>query len=336
MHTKQGSRAMYTVESTDAFTGIHEEYLEDVTWGDEEEKWCEGGEGWRCCAGRGEEEGKRLLLGALEVEGEQRRQEHSRFHRCLVCIQRLVERVFCLFAVITVGIGIAVLVIDGHYLYSENYFIFIYISITLIGELCILLCICVLMLLLKVCVGEVYSAHANAMCGISLKLLQGLYYYMTVGIGLFLLFQYRHSWAYPATISDLQFAFTVPAQTTSTSTSTPPNGTASLQPSQLPIASFVYVASVVSLSLVFTLQSCPVIAGALGWLWHKVQMKLLCRDEVAFLHPAAPISYADIDQYRRALDNMTHPLIVFVRNTTPQQTERQQTEHQQEQLLERG
>eukprot|EP00922_Rhytidocystis_sp_ex-Travisia-forbesii_P052968 GHVS01078564.1.p1 GENE.GHVS01078564.1~~GHVS01078564.1.p1 ORF type:complete len:353 (+),score=68.19 GHVS01078564.1:120-1178(+) len=339
-----GRAVVYGDDSTEAFTGFHEDYLEE-----EEDSSC-GDQQW-CCQVRShpaenweneEESGRRRLLGGLQEEQDNQpsRGQHSCQRFCLACGQRIIDRLFCILAVITVGIGIVILVMDGSYLYSENYFIFMYITITLVGELCIWFCMCVLVLLLKLFVGEVYSAHANAMCGISLKVVQGLYYYVAVGMGCFLLFQNRHSWRYSNTSGEWQLMFaTTPASSTEDGSHAAP----AVPPVSLPLASFVYIVSVVVLFLLFILNSCGVIFGALGWLWHKVEMKLLGREEVAFLQPTGPVAYASIDQYRRALECMPDPLVHTTRQQhqlpppqqqVPQQTPlpQQQQQEQQQQL----
>eukprot|EP00922_Rhytidocystis_sp_ex-Travisia-forbesii_P052975 GHVS01078572.1.p1 GENE.GHVS01078572.1~~GHVS01078572.1.p1 ORF type:complete len:381 (+),score=84.74 GHVS01078572.1:257-1399(+) len=357
-HNNSKYSKLYTDESTDAFTGIHEAYLEDVSWGDEEDESCandnrrtEQGTCWLSWCWKGDAERERLLLladnnnnngGLADNVGGLRSVSSSSGGCCWrVCVvaKQICNFIFCIIAGLSLCIGITTLVVDGSNIYKHNYLVFIYICTTLVGELLILLSICVLIMLLKVCVGEVYSAHANAMCGISLKALQGLYYYTAVGLGMFILIGYRDSWLLPTTnqftsFGQLHLMFTSDnnnnnnnnnnnISTTSASSSPPSASPISSSCGDLPFSSLVYIVCVVLLSLLFTANSCPVIIGGVGWLIHKVQMKVLGRAEVTFHEPTTPVTYASIQQYSRAVGTMHNPMVVVTTAETPTTTQQQ-------------
>jgi len=186
---------------------------------------------------------------------------------------------------------------------TDKPLVFWYILLTLTAEASLLLLTGCFIVLLRVCCGPCRAAHANALCGVSLRACQGLVYLISASAGLFILWT-NVGFGPPAVFGRRHQATPTNGSETATTATT----ASATTPATTPIIVIAYVSCEIVVSLLYTLQSLPVIYNLCGYAAHKIHATLSGQPIVVFHQSDRPLQYIQGQQYADALREMGNPV----------------------------
>ncbi|KEP63460.1 UNVERIFIED_CONTAM: hypothetical protein HHA_205690 [Hammondia hammondi] len=167
--------------------------------------------------------------------------------------------------------------------------LFYYILGCMLAEVVLVFCLACFMCLMTCLVGEGGAAYGSVMCGLLHRVAEGATHYTLTGVGAYTLYNFN----------ELE---------------------STLFQSEEHIQEkfnwlLVYVGCEVVISLLYSLQTLGTLFGIFKFVLVKIYAKITGRGEVQFQQGDAPIIYASLDQYRRALPTMRNPVdIAFARH----------------------
>ncbi|PFH35973.1 hypothetical protein BESB_056240 [Besnoitia besnoiti] len=175
---------------------------------------------------------------------------------------------------------------------STSPILFYYILGSLVAELVLVLCLGCFMCLMTCLVGEDGAAYGSVMCGLLHRVAEGATHYTLTGVGAYALYNFNE-------LQDMLFQSEEHIQEKFNWL-------------------LVYVGCEVMISLLYSLQTLGTLFGIFKFILVKIYAKLTGRGEVQFQQGDAPVIYASLDQYRRALPTMRNPVdLAFARRHQP-------------------